>query len=88
MAVEHTLHNEPLSPDILMANGWKAWYTGSYTRESADDRMEIIFNNIGELSIFYLPYIKLKALDPITVMEFNTLLDIINLEKFKVKCYQ
>ena len=46
--------------------------------------MEIVFNNIGELSIFYLPYIKLKALDPITVMEFNTLLDIVKLTKFKI----
>jgi hypothetical protein len=26
----------------------------------------------------------LKALDPITVMEFNTLLDIVKLEEFKI----
>lgn len=84
MAVEHTLHHEPLTPKILTANGWKAWYTGSYTREIDDGKMEIVFNNIGELSIFYNPYIKLKALDQITVMEFNTLLDIVKLTKFKI----
>lgn len=74
----------PLTPGILTEAGWKAWYTGSYTREIDNGRMEIVFNNIGELSIFYNPYIKLKALDPITVGEFNTLLDIVGLKKFKV----
>lgn len=58
MAVEHTLHHEPLSPEMLTANGWKVWYTGSYTKEIADGKMEIVFNTIGELSIFYNPYIK------------------------------
>lgn len=77
-------NNRPLTPEILTANGWKVWYTGSYTKEIADGKMEIIFNNIGELSIFYNPYIKLKALDQITVMEFNTLLDIVKLTKFKI----
>jgi len=32
-----------------------------------------------------LPYIKLKALDLITVDEFNTLLEIVKLNKFKIK---
>ena len=77
-------NNRSLTPEILTANGWKVWYTGSYTKEIADGKMEIIFNNIGELSIFYNPYIKLKALDQITVMEFNTLLDIVKLTKFKI----
>lgn len=77
--------NRPLTPEILRAAGYKKLFNGSYVKEIDNAKMEIIFNNIGELSIFYNPYIKLKALDPITVGEFNTLLDIVKLSKYKIK---
>jgi hypothetical protein len=76
---------DKLTPEILTAAGYKKLFNGSYIKEIDNAKMEIIFNNIGELSIYYSSLIKLKALSGITVGKFNTLLDIVKLNKFKIK---
>ena len=94
----HTLHNEPLTPEILTAAGW-------------DDLVLTKAEKVFE-KIFFDPSVKMTSLVKvslrplcnkikidfsdknaygeiftklITVGEFNTILDIVKLEKFKIK---
>lgn len=97
MAIEHTLH-EPLTPEILTAAGWddlvltkvekvfkKIFFDPSVKMTSfvkvslrpLCGKIKIYFNDknaSGEI------FTKL-----ITVEEFNTLLDIVKLQKFQIK---
>ena len=70
----------PLTPEILTAAGWRL-LCNDYVKE----KLTIDFNTDDTISVFYGNLIKIKHIDIITVGEFNTLLDIIKLQKFEIK---
>ena len=90
---------EPLTPEILAAAGWKeATVKQSFCREF-DRYVEHGDGLIKRISVTFRTRINIIAIDyshydtvlrvvkplPITVGEFNTLLDIVKLEKYKIK---
>lgn len=89
--------NRPLSPEILMAAGWKE--VPSELKQSEFDKYEEIEDGIINcFAIIFRPSINRIALEysngstslrlvkpaPITVEEFNKLLEIVKLIKFKI----
>ena len=82
------MDNRPMTHEILTAAGWKKWHENeavvSFEKEVDDVYFNLDFRKrIKKIDIQVDNCIKAR-LDIITVGEFNTLLDIVKLQKFKI----
>lgn len=79
----------PLTPEILTAAGWIKWHENDAVVNFEKEVDDVCFNldfrkRIKKIDIQVDNCIKAR-LNNVTVMEFNTLLDIVKLNKFKIK---
>lgn len=92
----HNTDNRPLSPETLMAEGWKCVNQFPYKFRKEGNlfnelRYDVLFVTFarGKVSVYYHDDIEDNNVDirqnrHITVGEFNQLLDIVGLQKFKI----
>ena len=81
-------NKRPLTPEILTEAGWKKKHENdavvNFEKEVDDVYFNLDFRNrIKKIDIQVDNYLKAR-LDIITVGEFNTLLDIVKLQKFQI----